>query len=160
MSRPLDASVSLDELPRFVEALGVPQDKDRRVAVRLTPRSRGTGQIAIDGTLKTTVRVTCQRCLGAMTVALDVRADWLVAVTDEAGAEQGAVLLPDTRRVDLLRWVEDELLLSLPQYPAHKEENCGDEIVARYMGEDKPLSSETTTPFADLKALLSEKKSS
>lgn len=76
------------------------------------------------GRIQATLPTTCQRCLGPMSVTLDVpmdlvlvRAGTAVTANDESG---DAVEVPDAGLV-LTELVCDELLLAMPIAPAHAE---------------------------------------
>ena len=70
------------------------------------------------------VRMTCQRCLEPVAIALSVeRAVRFVATEAEAerlDLESEDDVLATSRRFDLLELVEDELVLALPTVPRHE----------------------------------------
>ncbi|MFZ0788766.1 MAG: YceD family protein [Chromatiaceae bacterium] len=76
-----------------------------------------------------TIRLVCQRCLGAVSVPLDAPVA-LALVRDAAQAEA----LPDhldpmeveEGRIRPLDLVEDELLLAIPQVPMHPPGRCAE----------------------------------
>jgi uncharacterized protein len=66
----------------------------------------------------------CQRCLGPVPVALDVRRSFLFVADEDAAALADADsehdVLALTRALDLRELVEDELVLALPLVPRHE----------------------------------------
>lgn len=73
------------------------------------------------------VPLTCQRCLQAVVVPLDLGCSYRF-VADEAAAAEADIdaeedLLPTTRSLDLAALIEDELLMALPLVPRH-DGNC------------------------------------
>lgn len=82
----------------------------------------------IRGRLSAVLNVECQRCLEPM--ALEVVSDFQVGVVDsESMAEQlPAELEPvvvEGRDIDVYGLVEDELIMSLPEFPFHDTSECG-----------------------------------
>ncbi|NNF15740.1 MAG: hypothetical protein HKN70_03280 [Gammaproteobacteria bacterium] len=165
MTRPLIATLSLDELPRFVEALEFEQKDSTTVDCRLEPRKVDANTVEMTGSVRTTVQVCCQRCLETLALDLQALVQWSFT-SDDTGDGAGNDTGNDTGTngtgagIDLLSWVEDELLLSLPQYPTHVQATCGGDSMKKYMSESVTDDKESVTPFADLKKLLSEKKPS
>jgi|AntDeeMinimDraft_5_1070356.scaffolds.fasta_scaffold00013_98 uncharacterized protein len=81
----------------------------------------------IEGRLSATLNVECQRCLESM--ALSVASQFQVGVVDsEAMAEQlPAELEPvvaQEREIDVRGLIEDELIMSLPEFPLHESGQC------------------------------------
>jgi uncharacterized protein len=93
-----------------------------------------TGIKYLQGHVTVELELECQRCLEAMTLSIDK--EMLVAfVRSNVEAEQ----LPEDydpfvieqTPIALIDVIEDELILSLPQVPMHKREDCpASEIVA------------------------------
>lgn len=159
MTGPLIATLSLDELPRFVEALELDQRNSTQVECRLEPRKVAANTVEVTGSLKTTVQVCCQRCLEALPLELQALVEWSIS-PDDTGDDTGLNTVMDSTGagIDLLHWVEDELLLSLPQFPTHMQTTCGRDSMKMYMSESVKDAGESATPFAELKNLLSDKK--
>ena len=74
------------------------------------------------------VPLVCQRCLEPFAAPIAQRTPLLLARDQSElarlDAEEGEVVLANAA-VDPLRLVEDELLLSLPLSPRHREGECG-----------------------------------
>lgn len=69
------------------------------------------------------VQLTCQRCLQAVEVPLDLQRSYRF-VADEASAAEADIdaeedVLVSTRSLDLPALIEDELMLALPLVPRH-----------------------------------------
>jgi uncharacterized protein len=94
---------------------------------------------------KTTVPLTCQRCLHPvgvdLSIAQDFRfvADEATALAEDDASEEDLLVLEDS--FDLMALVEDELLMSLPLVPMHPE--C--------LSEQAPTSKEEAAIFAEAK---------
>lgn len=81
----------------------------------------------IEGALSATLQVECQRCLEPM--PLTVESEFRIGVVDsEALAEQlPAELEPvvtSGRDLDVQGVIEDELIMSLPAFPLHENDQC------------------------------------
>ena len=105
--------------------------------------------------LATHVVLTCQRCLGALDVALDIeRRFGFVAGEDEAAAldaETDDDVLALARTLDLRELAEDELLLALPLVPMH--DGCSPPPVPGDDAAGDALEAVPEHPFAALAAL-------
>ncbi len=115
--------------------------------------AQGVSPDYLNLTLKATVQMRCQRCLGAMVEVIDVSYRFQF-VTDEATAQamdessDEVDTLVHSRQFDLQEMVEDEMLMALPLVCLH--ENCPEAGVAAFLPVDtKP------NPFSILKNLKS-----
>lgn len=74
--------------------------------------------------VEATVRLTCQRCLQAVTVPLQVDSEFRFvpdeATAAELDADSDEDLLVESRSLNLPSLIEDELLLALPLVPRHE----------------------------------------
>jgi uncharacterized protein len=109
----------------------------------------GVSPDLLDLTLKATVQMQCQRCLGAMAEAIDasyrfqfVSDEATAQVQDEAQDEVDTLV--HSRQFDLHELIEDEMLMALPFVSLH--EACPDAGAAAFL----PLEAKTN-PFAVLK---------
>lgn len=162
-------SVAVSSLPRLAElvvehkgckeVLGV-------ISISLTARQDEQYRVYLQGELNTTLSILCQLCLSPMQVTIDEHFSWLVVKTDEQADSALAnhdPVFADEDRVNLLRLIEDEVILELPIAPSHElKEGCltHESFVP---GEDskeqvQQTELETTRPFADLKTLIADKK--
>jgi uncharacterized protein len=140
----IERHFSAADLPRLSEAGG----RDAKLDVRFS-FSQLDGQAAVDGALRGSVALTCQRCMQPATVVLDEHFQVLVA-RDERSDEPGGYepVIADPARLDL-RWLaEDQALLALPLVPLHEGEECN-EVPAQPAGDEIRQK-----PFQNLRALL------
>ncbi|HYN76608.1 MAG TPA: YceD family protein [Lamprocystis sp. (in: g-proteobacteria)] len=119
------------------------------------------GQAVAMGHAAMQVRLTCQRCLGEVDVPLDVPIALALvraaAQRDRLGLTQ-ITGLPDhldpmplgDEPVRPLDWVEDELLLAIPQVPMHPPGDCE---AADAANRGEPALAHPANPFAVLAAL-------
>jgi uncharacterized protein len=94
-----------------------------------------SGSVGLDGKsklsllIKGVVLMPCQRCLGSVSVDLNVKSEFII-VKDESEIPSEDNDLDDfdylvaDPEMDVLSLVEDELLLSLPYAPKHSFEDC------------------------------------
>ena len=125
---------------------------ERPVEVRIAFFRDDTGTVHLRGDCGTKVDMLCQRCLSPM--GIDLHSEVGVAVVrDEAEIRKLRVdvepLLHPDGKLNLVEFVEEEMLLTLPLAPMHPSPRCA-----------KPRSPEADKrhgrqkPFAGLKDLL------
>lgn len=122
----------LSTMQRLVEACHVeaPPVVSDRVAWQAVGERRRRRHVAVESSawlqlaLDTKVRLTCQRCLGAVETPLAVERWFQFVVSEEQAAQLDADseedVLVSTRSLDLHQLAEDELLLALPLVPRHE----------------------------------------
>lgn len=139
------------EFARLADRLARPEGT---ATVRLA-LSRIEGVAAGELDLRTTVLLTCQRCLAPLRRVLESASRLAFVASDQVPvpAEYEAVTC-DPHRLDLAALVEDELLLALPLIARHAPgEACAlPDAAAAQAVEDGPAA--TRRPFAGLKDLL------
>jgi uncharacterized protein len=125
---------------------------------------RDRGVAVADVRLRAVLQPLCQRCLGAMRLAVDARSR--VALVDSAAVaarapeELETFLAPDGQG-SFAALAAEELLLALPIVPRHAEGECR---LAPGAVEPVPLAppggaeAETQRPFADLRAMFERGK--
>jgi uncharacterized protein len=116
--------LDLDQLPRLSEEL-----PEARTAVEyeLVFGRDEQNRAAVNGRVKATLFLQCQRCLGILEYPVDRKISLaLVEGLDEArGLPDGyEPLLLEEPHISLVDLIEDELLLALPQVPKHSAEAC------------------------------------
>lgn len=123
-SRTIEARLAIARLSRLTEMLA---DTQGELEVKLSFSLIGNTRLAVRGEVKGVLHLTCQRCLQSM--------DWPVALhfaqaVVDAG-DQATELpaghepwLPVPEGVALWELPEDELLLTLPDYPKHPQDRC------------------------------------
>ena len=123
---PLAASTLLQKMKRLAEETqGLQPDLSVQWAARaeFRPLPGADDQVWLHLQAKTSVPLTCQRCIGAILAPLEVN-QWyrFVATEDIAMAEDDQSeedLLVMEPQFDLLALLEDELLMALPLVPMH-----------------------------------------
>lgn len=141
------------EFKRLCE--GLPEPQGGVVVSRLHGRVDARGRAWLDIQAQGDVLVTCQRCLGPLTLSLDVGNSLCVLNTQaeleamdalEAGGQGGETeyVLAD-QPLDGLALIEDELILALPYAPTH--EACPGDQAA---GAEPDPDTQRASPFAAL----------
>ena len=131
-------------------------------------QARGEHRTAADGSVRPALHLraeadlplTCQRCMGPMTVPVRIDRHF-VFMPDEAAAaalddESEDDVLELTLALDLHALIEDELLMALPLVPRH--ETCPGEV--KLSAQDEAFDAagaEKPNPFAVLAALKERK---
>jgi uncharacterized protein len=150
----IDFSVPVRDLSRLDRFEGIAGSVAGHVRLE-----RVSGLPVAELSLQGTVQLTCQRCLGPLTVPVD-RQVRIGLIESEEGVsrvpEDLEPVLAPGGRTSIGALVEEELLLSLPIVPQHAQgEPCADE---------RPVPAEADTdapqvnrPFADLGELLNRK---
>ena len=146
----IDRRFSSEELPRLREA-GIAEPTRIELSVRFSTLEN---RVALDGTLRGSITMACQRCMRPAAIAVDDRFQ-VVIVSDEADSEQEIggyePVVADPSRFDL-RWLaEEQTLLSVPLVAKHEGE-CASAAATR----DDVVQDENRAqrPFANLKDLL------
>lgn len=148
----LCGTIALSKLPRLVAVLAG-SEGEANVALRFGIDEQGRRRLS--GTLQCTMQVFCQRCLNAMPLTVNADLNAALVANDEAvrqlPRELDAVVAKEGL-LDIHKFVEDELLLSLP-FTSFHEHNCvagaGTDTVAQ--------QSETHKPFAGLADIINNK---
>lgn len=140
------------ELPRLQDA-GAHVESSIDASLRF---SLVDARPAVEGALRGTVSMTCQRCMRAAQVAIDEQFR-VVVVPDERQDEPGGYepVLANPSRLDLRWLVEEQVLLALPLVPMHEGEECAE-------GSQGPASDErpegaVQQPFRHLRDMLRQR---
>ena len=156
-------SVPLSRFTRIAQEAVPPIDAlDVQVQCRLYQNERGVA--CIEATLRTSIALTCQRCLEPVQHDVDTMVDLALLsdlkYADRLGEDADFVVLSeeqlahgvdDEQVIDLLALLEDEMLLSLPLAPRH--EDCEVSVKSVLVGDDEPSPSRTDNPFGVLASL-------
>lgn len=132
---------------------------DWSVQGAIAPDQSGKDAIWLHLEAKASVPLTCQRCLHPVPVALlieqDFRfvADEATALAEDDASEEDLLVLEDS--FDLMALIEDELLMSLPLVPMHRE--CMSEHALTSKEEEAILAEAKPNPFAVLASLKTRK---
>ena len=131
-------------------------------SVRFETRAGATGQTQAWLYLQAdlTLPLTCQRCLRAVDVSMQIDR-WFKFVETEAQAEQeeddfSEDVLVQSRDFDLLALIEDEVLMDLPVVPRH--EVCPEPVKLVVADADFDVAADKPNPFAVLSQLKGGKK--
>ena len=120
----LTGTLPLKSMPRLAQ--GCLEGSEDVMVDLAFERQEGEQVYIMHGTLRTHLRVTCQRCLEAMDLELKA-APWLILLKSGERLErqegEADVLLADKPQ-SLSSLVEDELLLALPMVPMHAPDLC------------------------------------
>ena len=154
-SRSFAGTVPLKDLPRLSELL---LDDEGELEFQMAFYRGEKRRACVRGTVKATVRLTCQRCLQAMEQELDCEFNLaLVKGLDEAAGLSGEFdpLMPEEDVINPLDLIEDELLLALPQIPKHGADTaCGqDDSWTDEPGLEEEQDQQPDNPFQVLQQL-------
>ena len=147
--------LNMERRVQEVQALEPDSTVNWEARAELRSGATAEGDVWLQLVAKTSVPLTCQRCMGTVDIPLDVN-QWyrFVATEDIAMAEDDSEedLLVMEPRFDLLAVLEDELLMALPLVPMHDE--CPFPAVMQ-AGEDALAepASDKPNPFAMLAQL-------
>jgi uncharacterized protein len=139
----IERHFSVEQLPRLQEA-GALDGSGIDVRLRF---SLFDGQPAVDGKLRGTLQLSCQRCMQPVAVPIDEQFQ-VILVPQESADEPGGYepVIADPAHFDV-RWLtEEQTLLALPLVPLHAAGEC-DEVAA-------PPDPGTQRPFQNLRDLL------
>jgi uncharacterized protein len=125
------------------------------VALRFGRLGAESARPRVSGTVRTTIPLVCQRCLGCFELPLEVSINLVLVAPVEPGADREdeagyEVWELDSDTIRVADIVEEALIMALPLAPVHRSrEECGP--LAGRIGQDKP---ETARPFADLRSQM------
>jgi uncharacterized protein len=157
--RVLEGGYPLNLMPRLAEAVS---EATGEASVRMAFSRSAAGVALIEGHIKVVLALTCQRCLGRLDYP--VEDTFRVALLpDEATAsslqeEYDAMVVED--ELFIRDFIEDELMLSVPQIPRHERlEDC-DEKMRTYLQKEfeneAAVEGERKNPFDVLSSLKSK----
>lgn len=116
-------------------------------------------QRLLRGKCHTKVVMTCQRCLGEVTFPVSSEFEIGLVFTDEQASQLPKILDPveldEEGQLNLWTVVEDEVLLALPMFPMHPEDECQAAVTTASEPEAETTNSsdERPNPFAALAKL-------
>lgn len=153
----VSATWPVSAFSRLADGVQLPQCGGEPVQVEargeLRPVLGGEPEVWLHLRARAAVALTCQRCLGPVTVVLDVDQSIRLVATEALAAALDAELEEDVlvlqRYMDLRELAEDEFLLELPLIPRH--DVCPDPLP---LPENPELESDPAPhPFAALAGL-------
>ncbi len=131
------------------------------IEVRVSFYKDLSGLHVFEGTARTSVVMTCQRCLESMTLSLDAKfkysSDETLLKQLELEDEFDCAELNSFGEVHLYDIIEDELILSLPLVAKHPEEVCPAAGRIGTAGGDDIEQDEGNNPFRALGDLIKSK---
>lgn len=139
------------ELPRLSEAgAEAGFEIEARLGFSLVER-----RPAIEGSLKGTVVLTCQRCLGAVSIKLDEPFRVIVVAEERADEPAGfEPVIAEATRLDLRWLVEEQALLALPLVARHESEQCA---VGAGASSEEESEAPRQQPFRNLRDMLNRR---
>ena len=140
----------MEQLSRLAEAGAL---EGSRVDVRLR-FSLFDERPAVDGTLRGTLMLSCQRCMQPVAVPIDEQFQ-VILVRQESADEPGGYepVIGDPAHFDV-RWLtEEQTLLALPLVPRHAVGEC-DEAAAPPPESEQGAGPVAQRPFENLRDLL------
>jgi uncharacterized protein len=148
----LEFAIPLAEIVRVQPLLAAGHDGLAAGDVRF---SRDRELVVADLAVRASLPLVCQRCLGAVHWAVDVRSRVVLVGTEQEGDAVPAgveTMLAPERRVSVRDLVEEELLLSVPPVPLHANP---DECSAAPLPQDAATQpANVQRPFERLGELL------
>jgi uncharacterized protein len=153
----ISAALPVSRLQRFSGYLHQPCGD---VAVFLAFGHDEEGRKLLSGTLKASVQVLCQRCMGPMPLAIASSLELLVS--DEGrqpGQEALEVVSMEEGNLDVVGLIEDELILSLPLAPVHDDNDCSTALNS-YREQTQGREQGLSNPFSILASLRGDRTNS
>lgn len=147
--RTLRGSIPLADFPRLRDMLA---ETNGELGYTVAGIRDDKGRLALRVAVAGSLRVRCQRCLGALELPVDMVSTLVLARSeDELAAEPLDVEAADWvlggKDMKISELLEDELLLAVPFAPRH--ERCG-EVSGSAAGAAR------TSPFAGLRGLIGD----
>ncbi|HEX7116611.1 MAG TPA: DUF177 domain-containing protein [Steroidobacter sp.] len=116
------------------------------------------GQPAIEGSLKGTVMLTCQRCLEAVSIELDEPFRVIVVAEERADEPAGfEPVIAEAQRLDLRWLVEEQALLALPLVARHESEQQCAVGAGASAGSEEESEAPKQQPFRNLRDMLNRR---
>ncbi len=152
----IERSFRASQLPRVCEA-GIVEPADIHLTVRF---SNVEGHVAMDGSLRGRVTMTCQRCMQPAPVEVEDEFQLMIVDSEAERVEREAAggsyepIVADPARLDT-RWLaEEQTLLAVPLVAKHADETCASGVAAPAAATEQ---NGAQRPFADLRKLLRDR---
>ena len=118
------------------------------VQANVTGGIQEDGKPFVDIEILSALQQTCQRCLGLFDLQINSRSRFIIASREDqlveiAHEEQDVNTIIAEKELDLVSFVEDELLLALPMVPLHQDGEC----------ESPQITGESTNLISPFKGL-------
>lgn len=153
--RDVSGAIALGRLPRVAAACARRPGKDEHLEADLRFFEDGQRRVRVEGSIRTTLTLICQRCLRDYVQSMDTPVAGVIVGGDEAAANVPRAdepVLADGDTLDLHALVSDELLLALPNVGRCDRADCR----SRYAVEPEtpaPEADDRQFPFAGLDRL-------
>lgn len=148
-------SIDTKNLSRLNEAV---KSCDASVSCNLHFSRDQEGKRILSGRCATRVQMICQRCLGLVSISIDSQFNLGLVFNDEQARQLPRRLDPVEMtaegKIELWDVIEDEVLLALPEFPAHAEGECQ---IKQPEPDITDASIERNSPF-DVLAQLKQKQ--
>ena len=121
-----DLRLKLADLPRLTDVSAIVNDV---VQANVTGGIQHDGKSFIELKILSGLTLTCQRCIGLFDFQINSRSRFIITPTEDELVEisqeaQDINMMLAENELDLIEFVEDELLLALPMVPLHEEGDC------------------------------------
>ena len=153
--REVSGAITLGRLPRVAAVCAHRPGEDDEVEAELRFFEDAQRRVRVEGSIRTTLTLICQRCLRDYAQAMDAPIAGVVVGSDEAAANVPRAdepVLAEGDTLDLHALISDELLLALPSVGRCERADCR----SRHAAEPKapaPEADERQFPFAGLDRL-------
>lgn len=108
--------------------------------------------IGVKGTINTTLVIECQRCLSAMPFLVKCNSELTFNLDGSKGDNKIESILVLDNYVDMTNIISDEILLTLPLSPKHRQD-CQMNSNNLMQNDIPPSANNTYKPFAQLKQI-------
>jgi len=124
-ARTLHGKIILEDCMRLKDYL---YDNQGKLKYKISGVLDKNDKSILQVTIKGKISLHCQRCLGELTYLLDIQRDILLAENENELSHLDEIetidgILADSN-LDILELIEDEIILSLPISPRHRENEC------------------------------------
>jgi len=158
----IQRSLDLVSLPRVVEVVG---ESVNQVTVEMSFWRDDQFRCVIQGHLETRANVVCERCLNPVEQPIVSDFTLCVVASDEAARDiprEYDPLIVTEQFVEVADIVEDEILLALPMFSYHADEDCDQGLIPRRDDRqdeeaDTQSSEQKPNPFSVLSTLKLKK---
>lgn len=154
-SQRFEGTLHLEDIPQLAKELS--EQKSVPVELVLDFFQDDDGLCVVKGDIKTTVLLTCQRCMQPLSFALHTTFCVSPVHTDEAAKqlpERYEPLMVMEGEINVPTWIAEELHLALPLAPRH-EPACKSDL-DNYKASEAQAGAKS--PFAALKGKVSKQK--
>jgi uncharacterized protein len=155
----ITGQLAFSRMKRLLEVVNNPEGS---AEVELNFSVDGQRIANVRGRVRADVSLTCQRCLEAMTVPIDVDVHLGIVASEDAAKrlpEHYDPLVVHGEQLLIAEVVEDEIILALPAIPRHKPEECpAKEYMEKRQSGAEQSDEVSTNPFAVLAQIKAKRK--